>query len=75
METIDKGSIYAVSLTKSDVEEFASRWPCFGPCRGLTFEYEKSTGDLVGIIGNDSDMDPAGVTALSKDCQDFLQKP
>jgi len=58
-----------VSLSKRDVETFAARWPGFGPCRAMSFEFA-SNGDIVDVTGN-MGMDESGVLALSYDAQAY----
>ena len=71
MRTYDNGCFYTVTCSKSDVEAFAKRWPCFGPRRKLAFQFDKRNGDLVDLTGNDRGMDEAGVAALSSDAQAY----
>lgn len=68
MRTYDAGwSYYTVQCTKRDVEEFASKWPCFGPVRAITFQFCKRTGDLLDLWNDSEAHDKAGILALSED--------
>ena len=64
----DNGSYHSVQLTRSEVEEWARFWPCFGDCRPVGFQFEKKSGDMVDGSGT-SGMDESGVLALSHDAQ------
>ena len=68
MKLYDNGCYFSVSVSCREVENFASRWPCFGSTRTMWFQFDKQNGDLVDIVG-DKGMDSAGVLALSIDCQ------
>lgn len=46
---------------------FASRWPCYGERRPLAFEFSRANGDLLDVLGDDSDNDESGIVALCND--------
>ena len=69
MKYTPNGASFSVAYTESDVEDFAAKWPCFGPCRALIFMFDRRSGDLVDIFGNTNGMDGHGVLCLSQDAQ------
>ena len=57
MQFFDNGSLFTVTVTTREVENFASRWPCSGLNRSpVTFQFSKSNGDL--IDSNDAQKHP-----------------
>lgn len=71
MRAFDNGSFFTVLATTNDVTAFAKRWPCFGPRKPLSFEFDKRNGDLVGLHGVLDSHDESGITALAEDCQRY----
>ena len=71
MRVQDNGALFTVCVSKSDVLEFASRWPCYGPRRALWFQFDKASGDLVDMHGDSQRNDGAGILALSADAYEF----
>ena len=70
----DNGCFYSVSVSAREVEDFKSRWPCSGlPDHAVTFQFDKTNGDLVDIwpsaIADQFDGDAA--IALSQDAQAY----
>jgi len=70
----DNGAFYSVNISRREVEDFAARWPCFGPHRAIWAQFDKRNGDLVDLEG-DSDMDGGGVVALLQDAQESPRNP
>jgi len=73
MRVFDNGCFYTVTVSENEVSDFADRWPCFGECRAIWFQFDKRNSDLVDM-GNDAGMDGAGVVALSHDAQAYGRK-
>ena len=69
MRYYDNGCMFTVRCSERDVDDFAAKWPCFGPRRALAFMFNKSNGDLVEMDGNTNGMDEYGVSILSQDAQ------
>jgi hypothetical protein len=65
------GAYVRVYVSAREVEAFASRWPCFGPTRAMSFEFDKRNSDLVDVTGDHTTNDDAGILALSQDAQEF----
>ena len=66
----DNGCFYSVSVSKREVEDFKSHWPCSGlPTHAVTFQFDKKSGDLVDIAPNAFDGDAA--VALAADAQAY----
>lgn len=70
MKLHDNGCYYTVTLSPDEVQDFADTWPCFGLVRGLSFEFDKRNGDLLGVEG-DEGMDEGAVLAMSMDAQRY----
>lgn len=64
----DNGCFFTVSISKAEVIDWASRWPCFGPRRALWFQFDKRNDNLVDMI-ECHDNDDSGILALSHDAQ------
>lgn len=71
MRVYDNGSMFTVSCSRNDVEQFARQWPCFGRIEPLWFQYEKRNGDLVDTNQRDGRQDGSGVVALSDDAMRY----
>lgn len=70
MRVFDQGSLYRVTCDVHDVREFKAHWPASGlPDRGVSFVFDKSTGDLVDM--NPETLDGPAVVALSVDAQAY----
>lgn len=74
MKYHDNGSLYSVNISAREVEEFASRWPCYGPRRAIWAQFDKRNGDIVDLAG-DRGMDGSGVSALLQDAQQSPRNP
>lgn len=74
MKTFNNGCFYSVTCSRDDIRDFVSSWPCCGipDERPITFQFEKSNGDLVDIEG--TDYDGADLVALSEDAQRYGEK-
>jgi hypothetical protein len=70
----DNGCYYSVNISAREVDNFASRWPCFGPRRAIWAQFDKRNGDLVDLEGAGG-MDSSGVLALLQDCQSSPKNP
>jgi len=58
MRAYDCGSEFRVSVTASEVEDFARRWPCSGlRRRSVSFSFDKRNGDLIDT--NDQQQHPS----------------
>lgn len=73
MRAHDHGAFVRVTVSENEVDDFADHWPCFGVRRALSFTYDKKSGDLVDLLGDDG-MDEAGVLALSHDASNYAAK-
>ena len=73
MRYFNNGAFYTVTCSRSDVEEFARKWPCFGSTAPISFQFERKSGDLVDMRGG-SASDDTGVLALSHDAQAYALK-
>ncbi len=48
MQVFDNGCFFSVTCTAREVEDFSRTWPCSGLAfRAVTFQFDKSNGDLV----------------------------
>ncbi len=68
MKLKDLGAHVNVSVSVAELEAFANSWPCSGmrgASRGITFQFEKSCGDLVDIWGQQKRFDDRAVSALA----------
>lgn len=73
MKLIDNGCFYSVSVSRSEVISFKSKWPCSGlPDRAHWFQFDRRNGDLVDLTPNRHD-GPA-LLALSQDAQEWAIK-
>lgn len=69
MNVHDCGAFVRVEFEPADVARFRSSWPCFhGPDR-VTFEFQRSNGDLVDM--SPSDFDGPEAMAMSQDAWTF----
>ena len=77
MRAFDNGSLYSVSVSRREVEDFKALWPCSGlPDAAVTFQFDKRNGDLVDItsrVGSDR-WDGSAALALSQDAQAYGAK-
>jgi hypothetical protein len=71
MRKHDEGCFVRVTVSRREVETFASRWPCFGPRRAMSFTFDKRNGDLVDVTGEVESHDGHGIVALSNDAQAY----
>jgi hypothetical protein len=74
MQAFDNGSLYTVTVTRYEVEDFRRRWPCSGLCFApVTFQFEKSSGDLVdsNYEQNHPNVAGAALVVLSQDAQKY----
>jgi hypothetical protein len=60
-------SSYRVSLDMCDVDQFASRWPCYGERSELAFVFDRNNGDLIDVEGEEAGTSEAGLAALAND--------
>ena len=83
MRYFDNGSLHSVLVSKDEVYEFASKWPCSHFCYGhsVWFQFEKEGGDLVdvnlyyhGRKVSDEKIDGSAMLALSHDAQKWAEK-
>jgi hypothetical protein len=73
MRTYDNGCFYTVQVSRREVLAFLDRWPGAGlPCRAISFQFDKRSGDLVDVCPDTVD-GPAAV-ALSQDAQTYGRK-
>lgn len=77
MRVYDNGAFYTVTVSESDIDAFARRWPGSGlrGLRGVAFQYAKKVdGDLVDVTyknGDSERWDGAALVALSHDAQRY----
>lgn len=69
---------YKVSVSEFEIDAFNSRWPCseLRGLTGVTFVFEKKTGDLVDIVyknGNSDRWDGEALTALCSDAKEYAE--
>lgn len=71
MRVFDNGCFFSVVVTSTEVYAFARRWPCFGSDDAVTFQFDKSNGDLVDIMpaGRSDKSDGTGMCALADDAK------
>jgi hypothetical protein len=77
MRARNNGSLYTVSISRQEVEEFKDRWPCSGlPDRAISFQFDKRNGDLVDIFPYRYAhlFDGPAALALSQDAQEYGAK-
>jgi len=74
MRVFDNGCFYTVQCSAADVEAFAYRWPCFGSCRAVAFQFDKRNGDLIDVSRSTAQNDGAGILALAEDAQAYGRK-
>ena len=77
MKVFDNGSSYAVTVSRREVEQFTTRWPCCSlPQCAITFHFDKRNGDLVDITPNRivNRVNGPEAAALSEDAQKYGEK-
>ena len=73
MKAFDNGSLFTVTVSRNEVIDFACHWPCFGAAPAMSFQFDKRTGDLVDLHG-DQNSDGHGVSALADDAKRYGAK-
>jgi len=76
MRFTDNGCFFTVSVSPSELDLFADRWPCSGmrgARKGVSFQFDKRTGDLVDS-NDDGRFDDGATLALSEDAQAYGRK-
>lgn len=74
MRVYDNGAFYTVAVYAGEVRRFNDSWPGSRlPNRAITFEFDKSNGDLVDILPHDiaDEVDGPEAVALSQDAQKY----
>lgn len=72
MKTTDKGRFVAVKASRSDVAQFASKWPCCGINGSVYAEFDRRNGDLVDVrVAGQRDYDGSDLAALVDDMKAF----
>lgn len=77
MRVFDQGAYFRVTVSAREMSEFAARWPCSGmggARRGLSFAFERRTGDLVDVAGEPGSgdiYDGGAMAALAADAQEY----
>lgn len=76
MRATDLGADFNVSVSEDDICRFRRGWPAsgLGGLRGVTFQFEKRSGDLVDIWfknGNAERWDGPALVALSEAAQRY----
>ncbi len=72
MRVYDNGSCYTVYVSAHEVSEFKRTWPASGlPCRAMSFQFEKASGDLVDANPPNSCESASALLALSQDAQAY----
>ena len=75
MKYHDNGSLYSVTVTQIEVEEFKSQWPCSPlPSCSFWFQFDKRTGDIVDLEPSNEQFDGPALKALSDVAQAYGQK-
>lgn len=70
MRVFDNGCFYTVTVSRREVEDFKSRWPCSGlPSQAIWFQFSKWNGDLVDL--HSATLDGSAALALSHDAQAY----
>jgi hypothetical protein len=72
MRAFDNGAFFTVQVSTEEVYQFNRRWPCseLDGTHGITFEFDRANGDLVGCSARDHE-DGAALVALSEDAQAY----
>ena len=66
------GNTTLVTVSKSDLRNFARAWPCFGPTDSpIKYTFDNRSGDLIDIEGDCAGQDGHGLVALGDDARDF----
>lgn len=75
MRAFNQGAFYRVTVSAEEVSAFMDRWPCSGLSRnhGVSFTFEKASGDLVDIYHPCAE-DGGALVALSHDAQEYGRK-
>jgi len=74
MRVYDNGAFYTVSVYATEVEQFNRSWPCSSlPARSISFQFDKSNGDLVDIMPHSiaGQVDGPEAVALSDDAMRY----
>lgn len=61
-----------VEFEPQDVERFRRQWPCFNGPERVSFEFQRSNGDLVDM--EPSDFDGPEALAMSEDAWEYFQE-
>lgn len=77
MKAIVNGCFFSVKFSLSEVEEFASHWPCSNlPAKSVWIQFSKVNGDLVDLQPNLEELgaDRSAVLALIQVAQNYAAK-
>jgi len=74
MRVYDNGAFYTVAVYAAEVQAFNRSWPCSSlPARSISFQFDKSSGDLVDIMPYDiaDQVDGPEAVALGEDAMRY----
>lgn len=71
MRYYDNGAFFSVSVSQKEMVSFACKWPGFGSVRPITFQFQKSNGDLVDCSRSTESNDWRGIDALMEDAREY----
>lgn len=75
MRAFDNGCFFTVQLSRDDVRNFKTQWPCNGmPTAPIWFQFDKRNGDLVDMKPSDWEdrgADGSAMVALSEDAKTY----
>lgn len=78
MRAKDNGNCFSVTISRSDVEQFKSTWPCSNlPGRSIWAQFYKGNGDLVDLQPSNLEeqgADGSALLALIQDGQNYAAK-
>jgi hypothetical protein len=71
----NQGALYRVTVSANEVRKFMQSWPCsdLSADHGVSFTFDKQTGDLVDVFHPGASDGPA-LVALSRDAQRYAHE-
>jgi hypothetical protein len=73
MRTYDNGSFFTVFYSENDSYHFALHWPCSTVTGKGSFQFDKSSGDLIDATGSALEYDGPDWLVFSRTCQHYGQ--
>jgi hypothetical protein len=72
MKAHDNGCFYSVTISRREVADFRSQWPCSGlPDKAIWAQFDKRNGDLVDMEPDLSSADGGALLAIIADGQRY----